>query len=110
MYTTVVFDLDGTLVRTAEKYVVETLSKTLTKFGKILKMGLTVAFWFDYNRDEIIKEQFCIEPKAFWTEFAKEDNIDIRRKYVSTYNDIKYLSTLKKEGLKYVCLQMPQII
>jgi len=101
-YTHVSFDLDGTLVRTHSDYRYQIVPRTI----KHCEGNTGVAsqnidrFWFESERDSIIKEHFGIDPKAFWDAFCEFDTVEWRSSYTHAYEDaepaLRRLSEMRK--------------
>jgi phosphoglycolate phosphatase-like HAD superfamily hydrolase len=96
-----IFDLDATLIYTAPEH-----RRILVKEMVLGRMGKTCSdedvgkFWFEMDRDRIIKEIFRVDPELFWTIYKEHDSVDLRKKYTKTYSDVKVLDILKKGGSK----------
>ncbi|KKQ17629.1 MAG: hypothetical protein US31_C0017G0023 [Berkelbacteria bacterium GW2011_GWA1_36_9] len=97
----IVFDLDGTLVWTREKYIHKVIKQTLGKFGRISSRKERCEFWYKSNRDLIIQDAFGVDPHKFWEEFQNYDTLELRQQYVKVYSDAIYsLGELKKSGIR----------
>jgi phosphoglycolate phosphatase-like HAD superfamily hydrolase len=97
-YKAIIFDLDGTLVHTLSEYRYMVVGKTLKEFGQNATEKNIDRFWFEGDRDTIIKEIFHVEPKKFWHAFRTHDNNIIRTQHTKPYEDIKAIHELKAKG------------
>ena len=97
-YKHISFDLDGTLVFTNKEYRYEVVPKVVKKLGGLVKNAhLIDRFWFESNRDEIIKNDFNLDPKAFWLVFRDFDEPIKRALLTQSFNDVeKSFKKLKK--------------
>lgn len=96
----VIFDLDGTLVHTAPEYRYKLVGRTLSEFGLSSSSRNIDRFWFEARRDQIIKENFGIEPALFWNIYMKYETIEMRRQFTKLYDDVSFILELKENGLK----------
>ena len=99
-YKGIIFDLDGTLVTTKYEHRKIVLEKTLSDFGKPLPIEVIDKFWFEGNRDKIIKEIFEVNPSNFWTVYESYDTPEFRKKFTNPYDDVGFVLELKKRGYK----------
>jgi len=89
-YKHISFDLDGTLVFTNKEYRYEVVPKVVKKLGGLVKNAhLIDRFWFESNRDEIIKNDFNLDPKAFWLVFRDFDEPVKRALLTQSFNDVE---------------------
>ena len=103
IYKAVLFDLDGTLIHTKPEYRYLLVGENVLEgeFGITDYSKADIdRFWFELNRNEIIKECFCLEPELFWKAYKKHDKMDLRRKHVEPYNDVDIIPKLKQRGYK----------
>lgn len=99
-YSLIVFDLDGTLVRTTAEYRYRIVPYVLKKLGvnKVTE-SLIDKFWFDGNRNDTINNEFGLDKNSFWKVFHKEDSIEGRTKYTFVYDDVhEAVKRLKSHG------------
>lgn len=96
----VLFDLDGTLVRTLPELRYGIAGKTLAALGCAAANGAIDRFWFGTNRDRFIQEVFGVEPEAFWQEFRRHDTPQTRARYTTPYADVGVLAFLRARGLR----------
>ncbi|MBU2612206.1 MAG: HAD family hydrolase [Nanoarchaeota archaeon] len=95
------FDIDGTLVTTRYEHRKIVLQKTLEEYGKEIPLKEIInKFWFEGNRDEIVREIFGIDKSDFWKTYAKYDTPGFRKIFTSPFYDIEVLPDLKREGYK----------
>ncbi len=94
------FDLDGTLVHTVPEYRHDVVPKVVSQLGgKIDDKFFIDRFWFESNRDAIIKNHFGINPKNFWDLFLKMDTPEKRGLHTKAYDDSETaLRKLKAAG------------
>ena len=97
-YNHISFDLDGTLVFTDREYRYEIVPKVVKKLGGLVKNNHFIdRFWFEGNRDEIIKNDFDLDPKTFWSTFRIFDEPIKRALLTKSFKDVeKSLKKLKK--------------
>ena len=103
MFKAVVFDLDGTLVRTKPAYRHKTVKSTVEELGAKPKIDLehfVEKFWFEEDRDEIISKYLNVDPKEFWKAFRKYDLVEIRKQFTEAYEDVGFIQKLKEKGYK----------
>ena len=95
------FDIDGTLVKTDFRHREHVIGKTLEEYGvKMPSREVIDKFWFEGNRNKVIEGTFGINRNDFWETYAKYDTPDFRKIYTAPFYDIEVLSDLKKEGYK----------
>ena len=100
VYKAVIFDVDGTLVHTMPEYRYEVVGKALTELGSdSTKQGID-RFWFEGDRDAVIKKDFKLSPQTFWPVYRKHDSPDVRKKFVKPYDDIGFLAELRRKNIK----------
>lgn len=99
-YEAVIFDLDGTLVHTKPEYRYKVVGQTLKELQAQYTQHHIDRFWFEARRDEIIREQFGIDPDIFWPIFRKYDSTELRQQFTKTYEDVGFIKELKKSGYK----------
>lgn len=99
-YKLTVFDLDGTLVHTTAEYRYHVVPETLKKLAKpVPKQKDIDRFWFEGNRNDVIRQIFDCDKDIFWKVFHKLDKIEDRAKYTHAYDDVSdVLKSLKKRG------------
>jgi len=99
-YKHISFDLDGTLVHTIPEYRHKIVPDAVNKLGgKIKNLHAIDKFWFEAERNEIIKNEFNLKPADFWVLFRELDSPNSRDKHTIAYNDSeKCLHKLKSLG------------
>jgi len=96
-----VFDLDGTLIHTKPEYRYLIVGKTLEDLGIEPVKEHIDSFWFEGNRNELIKKHFGIEPEKFWKKYLEHENPELRKKSIRAYEDTEFLKTFKQRGKKF---------
>lgn len=96
----VMFDLDGTLVSTRPEYRYQIVSNTLRELGRKAVQAHIDTFWFEGNRDEIIRTLFQVDPLLFWKAYASFDLCDIRCEHTIVFEDTFVLQQLRQKGLR----------
>lgn len=96
----VIFDLDGTLVHTRPEYRYLVVGKTLDKLNISADRKAIDQFWFNADRDNLIRKLFNTEPEKFWNVFKEFDQTELRKKFTEKYNDSDVIKQLKSENLK----------
>jgi phosphoglycolate phosphatase len=87
-YKHISFDLDGTLVHTLPKYRQKVVSLVIEHLGgKILNLHSIDKFWFEADRNKIIRNEFDLDPKLFWDLFSKKDLTEKRSAHTFAYPD-----------------------
>ena len=99
-FNAVIFDLDGTLVHTTPEYRYKVTTQALNDFDIQVHNRLIDRFWFESRREEIIREHFRLEPDLFWQSYKKYEDLEFRKQCISVYNDIDFISDLKRSGFK----------
>jgi phosphoglycolate phosphatase-like HAD superfamily hydrolase len=94
-----IFDLDGTLLSVKPEYRYQLLAAVLAEFGKTISKDHIDRFWFMPNRETLLI-QWGLNPDKFWNTFRKHDLPKKRKPYTIVFDDISYLSQLKKAGHK----------
>jgi len=99
-YNTFIFDLDGTLVHTTPEYRYQIVGQTLSDLGKSSSQQNIDRFWFEARRDEVIREQFGLEPSLFWITYSGYDTTELRAQFTKLYDDVDFIQELKQRGFK----------
>jgi phosphoglycolate phosphatase len=93
----IIFDLDGTLVHTLPEYICRVVGRTLLDFNTVATENDMKRFWFEGDRDAIIRDIFHVELKDYWTKFHLYDDNQERVKYTRPYEDIRAVHELAKK-------------
>jgi HAD superfamily hydrolase (TIGR01509 family) len=96
----VIFDLDGTLVSTKAEYRYHVVGSTLRQLGRKAVQAHIDIFWFEGNRDEIIRTLFQVDPLLFWKAYTSFDLSDIRCENTIVFEDTVVLQQLRQKGLR----------
>jgi FMN phosphatase YigB (HAD superfamily) len=99
----VLFDLDGTLVRTSSDYVERFLGVCLDHFGISWDKVLARRLWFDDDRSDIVRG-LGVDPKLFWGYYNQVEDLSFRSGAISLYelDDPDFVSCLGFLGLPRV--------
>lgn len=93
------FDLDGTLIYTGFKHRETIVNKILSEFGKKLASKEEInKFWFEGNREELIKNNFGLDPMEFWKRYNFLDSAEFRKQFSFPYSDVGHILELKNQG------------
>jgi HAD superfamily hydrolase (TIGR01509 family) len=100
-YKAVLFDLDGTLVKTRAEYRYDVIGRVLNELGVKYSNQQIDDFWFRSHRDNFV-QSWVGENNAekFWHLFRSYDQVDLRKDYAEAYNDIEFLKEVRKKKLK----------
>lgn len=99
-YKAVIFDLDGTLVHTEPEYRYRIVGRVLKELRGEISNEYIDKFWFEAERDEIIKKCFGVDPELFWAKYREYDMPEIRKDFTKLYDDIDVIGELKERGYK----------
>jgi len=99
-YEAVLFDLDGTLVRTPIEAVAEMVNNTLSHFGREAPLEDITYFWYHSGRERIIEERFHVDPAEFWSLFKIYDTVEFRKKHAECYHDVGVVAELLPSEIK----------
>lgn len=100
VFKALLFDLDGTLVTTSPGHRYLAVGQTLEELGRSSTRESMDRFWFETRRDDVIKDEFGLEPEVFWKTFRKYDTIDLRQRNTHPYADIGFVVDLHARGYK----------
>jgi phosphoglycolate phosphatase-like HAD superfamily hydrolase len=94
-YDAVLFDWDGTLGETTAEGRYCLLNSVLSQCGGCADPVTIDRFWYETNRDGIVRAHFGVEPEVFWPVYRQHDRSDIRKQFLSCYPDIVALKEIK---------------
>lgn len=99
-YKHISFDLDGTLVHTLPEYRYQIVPEVVEKLGGKIKSNRDIdRFWFEGAREIVIKDNFELDPDAFWYLFRQLDSAERRSAQTFAYEDSEAaLRKLKETG------------
>ncbi len=99
-YRHVSFDLDGTLVTTARSYRDALIPSVVARLGgKRCNAAMIERFWYEGNRDTLIRDAFGVDPRAFWQHYHAADDAAERAQHTRAYDDAtQTLRTLRAHG------------
>ncbi|MFC2142848.1 HAD family hydrolase [Candidatus Aenigmatarchaeota archaeon] len=101
--TTIIFDLDGTLVHTKKEFIIDVVRKTVGYFDiEDVPEKDIYKFWFGQSRKLI--ENWDINPVKFWEIFHKQNDIKLRKKYTIPFEDCWVLEKLNEKKVKIAIL------
>lgn len=97
----VMFDLDGTLIRTSKEYYEKQFELVFDHFHLKKDKNIFRNLWFDDNRSSIVSS-LGVNPKEFWDYFNKIIDLEFRKKCISLYNDTdrSVVSALSNRSIK----------
>jgi beta-phosphoglucomutase-like phosphatase (HAD superfamily) len=99
-FSAVLFDLDGTLVWTGKEYRYLVTRKALRDLGlDVTDEGIN-RFWFEHDRNGIIRNAFGADPTDFWKAFWKHDDPELRKTYTRPYEDSSIVREIRDRGIK----------
>lgn len=100
-YKAVLFDLDGTLVQTLPEYRYTVVGNTLRELGvsSWTESGID-RFWFEADRDEIIRRSFYPDYIQFWKAYDRNEDIELRKELTRAYPDVDFIPELRRRGYK----------
>jgi phosphoglycolate phosphatase len=97
MYTTAMFDLDGTLIQTSREYAVKSVNVALTELGLTASDDIAYDIWIGIT----IFLEDKVDIHEFYTVFDRTRDIDERIAASSPYPDvIRNLDKMKEAGMK----------
>ena len=99
-YEAIIFDLDGTLIHTAPEYRYIIVGNALKDLGTSTSNEKIDKFWFEKERNKIIKSEFKVEPQEFWVRYNIYEKADLRKNFIKVYEDINFIKELKSRGYK----------
>ena len=111
VYDALASDLDGTLVGITPTGIVYLVGSTLDRLKKGASVQDILNFWFEEDREDIIQNDFEVEPEKFWEVYQKVNTVDARRPFVSVYEDIGTIRRLNEAGIKLgILLELQNIL
>jgi pyrophosphatase PpaX len=96
----IIFDLDGTLVSTKAEYRYHIVGSALKQLGRKAVHAHIDTFWFEGNRDEIIRTLFQVDPVLFWKSYTSFDLSALRCEHTIVFEDTVVLQQLRQKGLR----------
>ena len=104
-YKHISFDLDGTLVHTMPEYRHKIVPEVVKELGGVIQNKFSIdKFWFESGRDEVVKNDFKLEPLLFWKLFHKKDSAASRSQHTRAYEDAEAALRRIKEMGKLVSI------
>src|SRR3989344_5912576 len=99
-YRHISFDLDGTLVHTVPEYRHALVPRVVAELGGTIKESRSVdRFWFEASRNDIIRNEFDLDPSKFWDLFHLWSDAEERAQCTYVYPDVQVaLRKLRKRG------------
>jgi phosphoglycolate phosphatase len=99
-YRHISFDLDGTLVHTTPEYRHALVPRVVGELGGTIKEPRAVdRFWFEATRNDIIRDEFNIDPEKFWDLFHLYGTVEERDRHTHAYPDAeRTLRELRRRG------------
>ncbi len=99
----VLWDLDNTLVRVTEDYILTAVATTLRHFGQSPPKGFSEKFWYEGGRSKLVQEMLGINPEEFWPIFNEVDSSEARGAATTIYDDVHEtldaLSKVVRQGI-----------
>jgi phosphoglycolate phosphatase-like HAD superfamily hydrolase len=104
-YKHISFDLDGTLIHTLDSYRHTVVQKVVMDLGgKIDHPHSIDRFWFEGGRNQIIKDEFLLDPNLFWEAFRTVDHPTKRIEHTHAYEEAERVIRKLKELGKTVSI------
>ncbi len=100
MFKAVIFDLDGTLVHTIPEYRYRIVGQVLKDLEVASTNYYIDRFWFETERDQVIKKHFGLEPELFWKIYRKYDTVELRKQFTKLYDDVNFIQELRQNSFK----------
>jgi phosphoglycolate phosphatase len=97
MFTTAVFDLDGTLVETTDSYILDVVGQSLDRLGKTATNEQKRDIWFLYNSG--IYDELGVDIHEYWAIHRTIDLPEIRVRNTRCCGDIAAIAELKRAGI-----------
>jgi FMN phosphatase YigB (HAD superfamily) len=97
----VMFDLDGTLIRTSKDYYEKQFGLVFDHFHIEKDKNIFRKLWFDDNRSSIVNS-LGVDARDFWEHYNEIEDPELRKKCISLYDDMDcpVLHTLSDKGIK----------
>ncbi len=99
-YKLILFDLDGTLVKTEPDHISHIVNQSLVDMGfPKLSDEQVLKFWFSVDMDGFIS-QIVEDIDLFWKTFRTYDTVEARISNAKVYDDVGVLDDIKEKGIK----------
>lgn len=100
-YTTALFDLDGTLVRTERAYYNILIKQIFGYSENVDELNSKfVDFWASRDKESYSLNNFNLPLDLLLEQFRKHENLELRKVLTSEFYDVDYLVKLKSLGFK----------
>ena len=98
-YKLILFDLDGTLVKTEPDHISHIVNQSLVDMGfPKLSDEQVLKFWFSVDMDGFIS-QIVEDIDLFWKTFRTYDTVEARISNAKVYDDVGVLDDIKEKGI-----------
>ena len=94
------FDLDGTLVRTDPDFIYLAVGSALAEMGVSADEEVMRRFWFEADRRRVIEENCGVDYDAFIEVFSRYNDPQTRKGFIEAYEDTEILPAFKEKGCK----------
>lgn len=100
-YRAIIYDLDGTLVKTEEEYLCTIIGTAMKDLGVEPSVEKIKKFWYESDRGKFITEELKIDPKRFKELLDEYDAPEKRKKATRAYEDVPaVLNYFMKHGCR----------